>query len=58
MELRNFIGSAYLKMLDFILFQKTVSGFCADTPKHFAHLFYIHYIRIFPKDQFICLITL
>lgn len=53
-ELGNSIHSAYLKILNLILPQKVVSGFCADTAKHFAHLPHIDHIRVFPKKKRIC----
>jgi len=57
MELGDFVRSAYLKVLDLILPQKAVCGFCADTAKHFTHLLHIDHIRVFPKNQLICFIA-
>jgi len=57
MELGDFVRSAYFKVLDLILPQKAISGFCADTAKHFTHLLHIDHVRVFSKDQLICFIT-
>lgn len=57
MKLGDFISSAYLKVLNLILPQEAVSGFCADTAQHFTHLLHTDHIRIIPKDQLICFIA-
>lgn len=51
MKLGNFVRSAYLKVLDLILPQKAISGFCADTAQHFTHLLHTDHIRVFLKKQ-------